>query len=122
MNWIKEIYFQESTETCDSQSEEHDIYSGSSGLIVGSIQPWRFQLECTFCEAQGVCINCDFRQCNKTFHVRCAIENGLIRDVADMHRHKTDPYSERHEQMVRERAREERERERLEKIREEKCK
>ncbi len=64
VNWIKEIYFQDITETCSNQSgsqEEYvDFYSGSSGIIEGKLTPEQFQKECEFCEDPGVCIDCDF--------------------------------------------------------------
>lgn len=128
MNWIKEIYFQESGDTCDethspsskrSNDESHDYNSGASGVIQGYLDPTHFERTCVLCDdPEGVCIKCDFAQCRLTFHVRCAIEADIIRHIDDMHTHKHDEniiyvYCERHRALIEER-------ERLEKLEEEK--
>ena len=55
VNWIKEIYFEVLTDSgCLTQESEdskvYDFQSGSSGVIVGTLQPWHFSKHCEVCE------------------------------------------------------------------------
>ncbi|TNV76315.1 hypothetical protein FGO68_gene17553 [Halteria grandinella] len=107
VNWIKELYFEESskarggssqsgmqnmaTQECTmsgSQPEEEDFISGMSGIVVGKVGEEKlYGEECEYCRHQfGVCIKCDKEGCEAKFHVRCAIRNQLIRRFDRMHK------------------------------------
>ena len=39
----------------------------------------RFLLNCGGCkDKEGACIQCDYKSCTKSYHVRCATRNGII--------------------------------------------
>ena len=45
----------------------------------------RFELTCYLCRVkQGSCIQCDYKSCQKAFHVRCAIDEKLIVSAQEM--------------------------------------
>ena len=45
----------------------------------GKLNKSRFNLLCSFCKLKtGYCIKCDYPNCEKQFHVRCAIKQNLI--------------------------------------------
>ena len=49
----------------------------------GCIPKDRFEIDCGRCRfsktaKSGASINCDYKNCRKTFHVRCAIKQGNI--------------------------------------------
>ncbi|CDW80747.1 UNKNOWN [Stylonychia lemnae] len=106
VNWIKEIYFEESSEMHDSQGNvtQTDYYSGTSGRIIGHIPQQNYQIKCHLCDFKGgVCIKCDYRYCNLSFHVRCAIDHDIIRSYDLMKRDKYDEnliyvYCQKHQQ------------------------
>ncbi|CDW90174.1 phd zinc finger-containing protein [Stylonychia lemnae] len=64
VNWNPDIYFN------DEKVEG----------VSGDVQPQRFQLSCNMCKVsgQGACIQCDFKSCSRSYHVRCAVKRGLI--------------------------------------------
>lgn len=51
-----------------------------------------YNLKCEYCLERGVCIQCDSKNCQKNFHVRCAIVNNLIREGEKMKAHPKDEY------------------------------
>lgn len=65
VNWHPEIWF-----TNDFKNQ-----------VGGKVAPWRYDLNCTRCKQKdGACIQCDFRTCGKSYHVRCAIKSGMIKE------------------------------------------
>lgn len=118
MNWIKDIHFEEielddicgssigggdSVQGGSATKEEYsvDIHSGSTGKVKGIISPEIFCLECEYCNNSGACIQCDWRTCTKSFHVRCAISAGLITKMSEMSvkehdKYQVDVYCEKH--------------------------
>ena len=51
----------------------------------GTLDYSRFDKLCSICNVkQGSCISCDFKGCNKDFHVRCAIKERFILSHAEM--------------------------------------
>ena len=45
----------------------------------------RYDYLCSICkENEGSCIDCDYNKCSRKFHVRCAINDGLILSNEDM--------------------------------------
>jgi hypothetical protein len=54
------------------------------------LHPDYFSLKCEYCVEWGACIQCDNSRCSKSFHVRCAINNGLIRGFEEMEYSKND--------------------------------
>ncbi|KEJ82550.1 Protein Jade-3 [Oxytricha trifallax] len=90
VNWIKEIYFEEVK--TNNQVDCVGNYSGISGKINGHIPAQNYHMKCSLCNYQmGVCIKCDYRYCNISFHVRCAIDNDIIKNPEQMI---TDPKDE----------------------------
>jgi hypothetical protein len=59
--------------------------------VKGEISRKRFSKTCCLCNklGAGICIDCDFRACNKGMHINCAIEAGLIGSVIE-NRSRTD--------------------------------
>lgn len=48
-------------------------------MFGGTLNYERFELKCYICkQLQGSCIQCDFKCCKRSFHVRCAIQEKLI--------------------------------------------
>ena len=66
VNWIPEMWFK------DDAKE----------VVDGCIPKDRFQIACGRCrtnkDKEGACITCDYKNCRKTFHVRCGIKQGAI--------------------------------------------
>ena len=64
VNWTPEIWF-----TNDDNCH-----------ISGALQRDRFELRCTRCKGakEGSCIQCDYKNCGCSFHVRCSIKMGGI--------------------------------------------
>lgn len=67
VNWHNEIWF-----------EEDDI---DLEYFSGTLNLQRFKKTCYLCKQgvnSGSCIDCDYKNCKMSFHVRCAIKAGLI--------------------------------------------
>ena len=70
VNWTPEIWFK--NETID--------------VIEGAINKERFDLKCGRCRvSEGSCIQCDYKSCSTSYHVRCAIRMGRIECWDKMH-------------------------------------
>jgi hypothetical protein len=54
--------------------------------VAGDLLPTKMNLFCYICrkKACGGCIQCDYKSCEKAFHVRCAIDKGLINNWEQM--------------------------------------
>ncbi len=64
VNWFNQIYFSD-----DSKEK-----------IVGEVPNEFFSLTCCLCgKKKGACIQCDYKNCPRSFHVRCAAKKGLIK-------------------------------------------
>ena len=51
----------------------------------GTLNMDRFDMNCSICKIpEGSCIDCDYTGCQKGFHVRCAVNQGLILSSEDM--------------------------------------
>ena len=60
---------------------EHNITK-----MKGDINKERFDLKCDLCKVvQGACIQCDYKTCSTSFHIRCGIRTKLIVDWKVMH-------------------------------------
>ena len=64
VNWMPEIWFKEGSENT---------------IVEGHMSESRYKLTCKFCRGKnkkklGACIQCDFKDCPSSFHVRCAID------------------------------------------------
>ena len=54
-------------------------------MYQGKLNLDRYSLVCSICKVkEGSCISCDYHTCSKSFHVRCAMQNGLILSSEDM--------------------------------------
>lgn len=51
--------------------------------IVGKVKSNIYGL-CIFCNKNGYCIECDYQCCTTIFHVKCAVNNNLIKDYVKM--------------------------------------
>jgi NuA3 HAT complex component NTO1 len=70
VNWHNEIWF-----------EKEDV---SLMMFSGRLNLRRFEHLCSLCNIkEGSCIDCDLPSCKTRFHVRCAIEAGLIMSNED---------------------------------------
>ena len=48
-------------------------------MFSGRLNLKRYEYVCIICKvAEGSCIDCDLKSCKDKFHVRCAIQEGLI--------------------------------------------
>lgn len=61
-------------------------------VVVGEIPKARSTLACNYCKGKnqrkiGCCIQCDFKDCHTSFHVRCAIKEELIKEWDEMDDH-----------------------------------
>jgi len=74
VNWTPDIWFADEEKT----------------RVEGKINTSRFQLNCSICKRQksGTCIQCDYKDCSISFHVRCAMRKELIRDWEAMSEHR----------------------------------
>ena len=71
VNWLKDVWFSDEDKT----------------KIDGKINlPEHEALRCSICclKNAGACIQCDYKDCTRAFHVRCAIREKLIRDWESM--------------------------------------
>lgn len=60
VNWISDIWFDSDAKT----------------TVNGKIMKKRFDLTCGLCKKkEGSILQCDFKNCTKSFHVRCAIKS-----------------------------------------------
>ena len=80
VNWMPEIWF------TDEALKNH---------ISGEITKERTNLVCSYCKGKnkkkvGCCIQCDYKDCPTSFHVRCAIEQELIKSWDEMDDHMVD--------------------------------
>ena len=77
VNWMPEIWFtDEKYKTC----------------IEGNLTKERQQLICSYCKGRnkkkvGFCIQCDYKDCSTSFHVRCAMDQELIKSWDEMEDH-----------------------------------
>ena len=70
VNWIPEVFFE------GVKLDKVDLKK---------ILKWRFLHQCTYChQKKGAILMCDYKDCNKKFHITCAIENGAIVDWESM--------------------------------------
>lgn len=71
INWHNEVWF----ETDDAALNNFS----------GTLDYSRFDKECSICKVkQGSCISCDYKGCNKYFHVRCAMKQKFILSHCEM--------------------------------------
>ena len=70
VNWTPGIYFADELKT----------------KIEGTLELERFDLTCHQCmdRKKGSCIQCDFKDCKVSRHVRCAVQSGMIFNWEDM--------------------------------------
>lgn len=70
VNWNPDIYF-----TDDSKTK-----------IAGVLNKKRFELHCHQCRktGKGACIQCDYKTCGVSYHVRCAVRRGIIKEWEEM--------------------------------------
>ena len=67
MNWTDEVWFKDENKSA----------------IDGAINRERFNIKCSICKEPkytGSVLHCDYKTCGYCFHVRCAIEKGLIKE------------------------------------------
>ncbi|CDW72695.1 phd zinc finger-containing protein [Stylonychia lemnae] len=71
VNWIPEIYPEDDVEIIK---------------IVGKLRESRKNRKCYICNKLDgqVCIGCDYYKCIRHFHIRCGIEQGILRPLDDM--------------------------------------
>jgi hypothetical protein len=92
VNWNPEIYFT-------------DEYRNK---VSGVLNEKRFDLFCNYCRksGKGACIQCDFHNCPLSYHVRCAVRRGMIKEWSEFETiinplagdwHYLPLYCERHE-------------------------
>lgn len=68
VNWTPEIWFNEDGES-----------------VGGQVNVKRFGLHCGKCRSnKGSCVQCDFLNCHRSWHVRCAVSLGLIKPWEEM--------------------------------------
>ncbi|CDW90175.1 phd zinc finger-containing protein [Stylonychia lemnae] len=69
VNWNQDIYYTD-------QLKE---------AISGEVMPQRYHLACNKCKVSniGACIQCDFKNCPRSYHVRCAVRRGLIHEWSE---------------------------------------
>ena len=77
VNWIPDVWFHEDAEKT---------------RVEGQINAGRRQLSCVYCKGKhkkkvGCCIQCDYKDCMASFHVRCAIKQELIKPWDEMDDH-----------------------------------
>jgi len=77
VNWTPEIYFEDDLKT---------------RIYLKALNNERFQsLKCKICEKkEGSCIQCDYKDCKISFHVRCAKQIGLIGPWAEMEKYQNE--------------------------------
>ena len=76
VNWTPEIWFT-------------DDYKNK---IAGKVASFRQEINCQRChKAEGSCIQCDFKNCGRSYHVRCAIKRDLIGSWEEMHKRLGEP-------------------------------
>ena len=66
----------------------------SSGLTNGQLNPKRYNLKCYLCGIQNPktpALTCDFRNCTNHFHIKCGIENNVIRNPVNVLSELHDP-------------------------------
>jgi hypothetical protein len=72
VNWIPDVWFADDTKQA----------------IDGKTNPDRYRFGCSICKSskfQGTStITCDYKECTNSFHIRCAIDKGLIKDWESM--------------------------------------
>jgi hypothetical protein len=70
VNWNPDIYF----------TDDHKT------LLEGVINKRRFRLMCNYCRksGKGACIQCDYKTCSQSYHVRCAVRKGIIKEWSKM--------------------------------------
>ena len=70
VNWTPDVWFTDEEKT----------------NVEGKINTARFNLSCSVCkkQKQGSCIQCDYKDCSSSFHIRCAINKKLISDWTTM--------------------------------------
>lgn len=65
----------------------------NSEQIEGRVEEESFKQTCYYCrKVQGAIIQCDFKDCDKSFHVRCGIKDGLIQDWKIMDKQRTPKF------------------------------
>ena len=80
VNWMPEIWFNENSDKT---------------IVEGNLTAERQKLTCSYCKGKnkrriGFCIQCDYKDCHTSFHVRCAIQQDLIRSWDEMEDHMED--------------------------------
>ena len=70
VNWNPDIYY-----TDDLRSN-----------VAGVLNEKRFDLHCHYCRktGKGACIQCDYKCCHRSYHVRCAVRRGMIKEWNEM--------------------------------------
>jgi len=64
INWIPEVYFEDDAKT----------------IVRGTVPKERFELSCKKCRKQGgALIQCDYKGCHVSQHVRCAVNSHWIK-------------------------------------------
>ncbi|CDW76823.1 phd zinc finger-containing protein [Stylonychia lemnae] len=70
VNWNPDIYFTDA----------------KKNKVEGVLNKQRFELNCQKChkKGKGTCIQCDYKNCSRSYHVRCAVRRGLIQEWEKM--------------------------------------
>ena len=70
INWNPEVYFTDDLKT----------------TIKGQLNKKRFEIKCNSCHktGKGACIQCDYKNCHLSYHVRCAVRMGMIKEWEKM--------------------------------------
>jgi hypothetical protein len=60
--------------------------------IMGGMLKERFSLTCNRCHRkEGACIQCDFKCCARSYHVKCLVRAGAIKSWEEMQKDLGDP-------------------------------
>jgi hypothetical protein len=51
-------------------------------IVKGNLKRRRKNKPCYICKKKdgAICLTCDYRDCNKWFHIRCGIDNKILRN------------------------------------------
>ncbi|TNV84149.1 hypothetical protein FGO68_gene12006 [Halteria grandinella] len=80
VNWIPNIWFKDDDKT----------------VVDGKISDQCYKLKCYICRAPngtGYCVQCDYKCCQRPFHIRCGIDKGLIKSWTEMNDHRENEES-----------------------------
>ena len=80
--------------TCINYIPEIWFSDKSRRMVTGKIDQDRKGLPCHLCKlvagknSKKYLIQCDFKNCRLSFHIRCAMQHGLIKSWEDMLKHR----------------------------------